>query len=140
VDLIVRSICCLVPDIPGMSANIRVRRIVDRYLEHGRLYIFYNGGANDIYLGSADWMNRNIYRRMEVCFPLYNEGFKSEILQMIDLQLKDNTQAVEISNDLQNVPVTVEGETVRSQEAIYRMLTAATQKNNEGNRTEKAEL
>jgi polyphosphate kinase len=128
VDLIVRSICCLVPDVPGMSSNIRVRRIVDRFLEHGRIYVFHNGGVNDIYLGSADWMNRNIYRRMEVCFPLYNEGFKSEILRIIELQLNDNTQAVEISSDLANVPVTSNGETVRSQEAIYRMLSAVKQK------------
>ncbi len=131
VDLIVRSICCLVPGVPGMSSNIRVRRIVDRYLEHGRVYIFHNGGDTAVYLGSADWMNRNIYRRVEVCFPLYNEGFKSEILRMIEIQLNDNTQAVEISSDLENLPVKSDGKAVRSQEAIYQMLSGSTQEHDE---------
>ena len=126
VDLIVRSICCLVPGIPAISKNIRIRRIVDRYLEHGRIYIFHNNGSNDVYLGSADWMNRNIYRRIEVCFPLYNEDFKTELLHMIDLQLKDNVQAVEINSELQNLSFTPDGEPVRSQQKIYQMLTAKT--------------
>ena len=61
-----------------MSDIISVRRIVDKYLEHGRTYSFYNNGDEEIYLGSADWMNRNIYRRLEVCFPVYDNSLKEE--------------------------------------------------------------
>lgn len=124
IDLIVRGICCLVPGVTGMSENIRVRRIVDRYLEHGRIYIFANNGNTEVYLGSADWMNRNIYRRIEVCFPLYDEALKNEMQEMIALQLQDNTQAVAISPERQNNPVPSGGERVRSQERIYQLLAA----------------
>lgn len=75
-----------------MSDNISVTRIVDRYLEHGRVFIFHNNGNEEVYLGSADWMNRNIYRRIEVCFPVYDEQNKTELLRMIMLQLADNVQ------------------------------------------------
>jgi polyphosphate kinase len=122
IDLIVRSICCLVPGVPGMSENITVQRIVDRYLEHGRVYIFHNNGVNDVFLGSADWMNRNIYKRIEVCFPVHQEHLKNEILEMINIQLKDNVQAVLIGRDSQNVPVSVQDSAVQSQIAIYQML------------------
>jgi len=103
VTLLVRSICCCIPGVPGMSENIVVKRIVDRYLEHGRIFIFHNNGHEEIFLGSADWMNRNIYRRIEVCFPLYDEKLRAEIKEIIRLE-------------------TMEPE-VRSQEAIYRLLT-----------------
>ncbi|CAN5526328.1 RNA degradosome polyphosphate kinase [soil metagenome] len=73
VKLIVRSICCLKPGQPGVSENIQVTRIVDRYLEHGRIFIFNNNNNEQIFLGSADWMNRNIYSRIEVCFPVYDD-------------------------------------------------------------------
>lgn len=104
ITLLVRSICCCIPGVPGMSGNIVVKRIVDRYLEHGRIFIFHNNGNEDIFLGSADWMNRNIYRRIEVCFPLYDEKLRAEIKEIIRLQ-------------------TMEPET-RSQEAIYRLLSS----------------
>lgn len=122
IDLIVRSICCLVPGVEGMSENIRIRRIVDRYLEHGRIYIFHNNGSNDVFLGSADWMNRNIYRRIEVCFPLYDAALKNELLQLVNIQLRDTMQAVAIDTDLQNVSITTDGEPVQSQHAIYQLL------------------
>ncbi|HEY4207356.1 MAG TPA: polyphosphate kinase 1, partial [Puia sp.] len=83
VTLIARSVCCCIPGVPGMSENIVVKRIVDRYLEHGRIFVFHNNGQEQIFLGSADWMNRNIYRRIEVCFPLYDETLKDEIKEMI---------------------------------------------------------
>ena len=123
VDLIVRGICCLVPGIAGMSETIRIRRIVDRFLEHGRVYIFHNNGEEAVYLGSADWMNRNIYSRIEVCFPLYNEKLKKELRQIIAIQLKDNQQAVEINEHFQNIAVTNNEAPCRSQLEIYRMLT-----------------
>ncbi len=122
IKLIVRSICRIIPGIKGMSENITVKRIVDRYLEHGRIFIFHNNGNEQIYLGSSDWMNRNVYRRIEVCFPLYNEGLKKEIRSIINLQLKDNVAAVLIDGNLQNVPIE-DGETkIRSQQAIYDFL------------------
>jgi polyphosphate kinase len=105
-----------------MSANIIVHRIVDRYLEHGRIFIFHNNGQEEIFLGSADWMNRNIYRRIEVCFPLYDENLQQEIKEIIRLQTADNVAAVTLDEALNNVPVP-DGETrVRSQEAIYHYI------------------
>jgi polyphosphate kinase 1 len=124
IRLVVRGICCLVPGIPGMSEHIVITRIVDRYLEHGRLFVFHNNGQQELYMGSADWMNRNIYRRIEVCFPVYDEGIKQELLQILDYQLNDNVQAVVIDPDLNNKSLPVTGAPVRSQEAIYRMLSA----------------
>lgn len=125
VQLIVRGICRLVPGKKDLSENITVRRIIDRYLEHGRIFIFHNNGDTKLYMGSADWMNRNIYRRIEVCFPIYDPRICTQILQLIDLQLKDNTQAVFINEELENVPVSDGAAPVRSQEAIYRLLSGA---------------
>lgn len=123
IDLIVRGICCLVPGVAGMSEHITVTRIVDRFLEHGRVFIFHNNGNNDTWLGSSDWMNRNIYRRIEVCFPVYDKTIKEELMQMIQLQLSDNVQAVYIDNDLNNVIKPLKEEVVQSQQAIAQFLT-----------------
>ena len=122
VQLIVRGICCLVPGRAGLSENIRVIRIVDRYLEHGRLFVFNNGGKMEVFMGSADWMKRNIYHRIEVCFPIYNQEIKEELLKIIDLQLSDNVQAVRLDEDLENIPLERTVEERRSQEEIYQML------------------
>ncbi|HEX9512154.1 MAG TPA: polyphosphate kinase 1 [Puia sp.] len=122
ISLIVRSICCIIPGVPGKSENITVRRIVDRYLEHGRVFIFHNNGNEEIFLGSADWMNRNIYRRIEVCFPLYEENLKQEIREIIRLQLQDNTAAVLLNEAMDNVPAPAGDPLVRSQEAIYQYI------------------
>lgn len=122
IQLIVRSICCLIPGVEGMSENITIRRIVDRYLEHGRVFIFNNDGSRKIFLGSADWMNRNIYHRIEVCFPVYDEDIKQEIINIINMQLQDNVQAVELNRQLQNVPVTKNKPEVQAQWEIYRLL------------------
>ena len=92
IDLIIRGICCLVPGLKGLSEHITVTRIVDRYLEHGRIFIFENAGQPDILMGSADWMNRNIYSRIEVCFPVYDPELKEMIVELINLQLKDRPQ------------------------------------------------
>ena len=120
IRLIIRGICCLVPGVPGQSEHISVKRIIDRYLEHGRVCVFHNGGMPEIFLGSADWMNRNIYRRVEVCFPIYNEGLKARIIEMIELQWADEVAGVYITEYDPNKP----GENahgVRSQEAIYKL-------------------
>lgn len=97
VDLIVRGMCCLVPQIPGYSENITARSIVDRYLEHARVWIFCNDGEESTYLSSADFMNRNLDRRVEVAFPIFSPSIKQQIRKIIDLQLMDDTKAREIN-------------------------------------------
>ncbi|RAJ04282.1 polyphosphate kinase [Chitinophaga skermanii] len=102
VELIVRSICCI---LPGYSPNLTVHRLVDRYLEHGRVFWFANNGGEEMYLGSADWMSRNLYHRIEVCFQLHNPAFIQQMKDMLHLQLADNTNAVILDNDLINQPI-----------------------------------
>jgi polyphosphate kinase len=127
VSLIVRGICCLVPGVEGMSENINVIRIIDRYLEHGRIFIFHNNGRQEIFMGSADWMDRNLYRRIEVCFPIYQKAMRNEINHLIERQLSDNSQAVRIDSKGNNVPVPVEPgrELTQSQAAISEMITSS---------------
>jgi polyphosphate kinase len=84
--------------------------------------LFHNNGKEEIYAGSADWMNRNIYRRVEVCFPIYDEGIKKELKEMVAIQLQDNVRAVTIDENLNNVIIPDAGEKIRSQEFIYQML------------------
>lgn len=93
INLIIRGICCLVPGVLGLSKNIKVISIVDRYLEHSRIFIFHNDGHPKIYAGSADWMRRNLSRRIEVVFPIYDRNLKKEIMDIIHLQLNDNVKA-----------------------------------------------
>ncbi|HJP64074.1 MAG TPA: polyphosphate kinase 1 [Mucilaginibacter sp.] len=125
ISLIVRSICCLVPGVEGMSENITIRRIVDRYLEHGRIFIFHNNGNEEIWLGSADWMNRNIYRRIEVCFPVYDETIKNQLKAIIDLQLRDNVQAVSLDENLENVKIDPSKPAIQAQYEIYKLLSGS---------------
>ncbi|RYY12917.1 MAG: hypothetical protein EOO04_32805, partial [Chitinophagaceae bacterium] len=104
------------------SENITVRRIVDRYLEHGRVFIFHNAGDIAMFMGSSDWMNRNIYHRIEVCFPILDPDLKTEMYRLIDLQLQDNIQAVMLDQQLNNVPIENNAPALRSQAAIYDLL------------------
>ena len=122
IDMIVRSICRLVPGVKGMSENIRIKRIVDRYLEHGRIFIFHNSGKEEVYLGSADWMNRNIYRRIEVCFPVYDPKIKQEILEIIEIQKQDTMQAVVLDENMNNIPLEKDAAAIASQFEIYQYL------------------
>ena len=122
ISLIVRSICCLIPGVAGMSENITVTRIVDRYLEHGRIFLFHNNGQQDLYMGSADWMNRNIYHRIEVCFPVSDEAMKAEIIAILKLQLNDNVQAVRIDENLNNIKIENGKPPDQSQRQIYLLL------------------
>jgi polyphosphate kinase len=94
IDLIVRGICCLRPGIPGVSENIRVISILDRYLEHSRIYYFHNGGEPEIYSGSADWMPRNFKRRAEILYPIEDERLKARIInEILMTYLSDNVKA-----------------------------------------------
>jgi polyphosphate kinase len=99
VDLIVRGICCLRPGVPGVSDNIRVRSIVGRFLEHSRVYYFHNGGNEELYCASADWMDRNFFRRIELMFPILDEGLKARVMADLDTYLADNVQAWELRPD-----------------------------------------
>lgn len=93
IKLIIRGICCLVPGVYGLSENIRVTSIIDRFLEHARVYIFGNAGDTKIYLASADWMTRNLQTRVETAFPIYDKEAQKIILDIIQIQLSDNTKA-----------------------------------------------
>lgn len=118
IELIVRSICRLIPGLPGLSENISVRRIVDRYLEHSRVFIFNNGGDSQLFLGSADWMNRNLYNRIEVCFPILDPQIKHDIEKIIEFQLQDDASAETIGPNMNSIePSNPEG--FRAQERTY---------------------
>jgi len=101
IRMIIRGMCCLVPGVPGLSENIEVISIIDKYLEHARVWIFANGGDEKIYLSSADFMTRNLDHRVEVGFPILDAHVRKEIRDIINIQLKDNTKARQI-NGLNN--------------------------------------
>lgn len=118
VDLIVRGVCTLKTGMP-YSKNIRVIRIVDRYLEHARVFVFLNNGDHKIYLGSADWMKRNLRSRVECTFPVYDPDLKKEIIDILNIQLSDNVKACEIDEHLKNQRIITKGPDIRAQISIY---------------------
>ncbi|MGE0115866.1 MAG: polyphosphate kinase 1 [Steroidobacteraceae bacterium] len=99
IDLIVRGICALRPGVKGISDNIQVRSIVGRFLEHSRVYYFHNGGNTDLYLASADWMERNFFRRIEVAFPIQDSRYQQRIIRDLENYLADNTNAWALQSD-----------------------------------------
>ena len=120
IKLIIRGICSLVPGLKGWSENIEAISIVDRFLEHSRIFIFHNDGAEKIYLSSADWMTRNLSYRIETAFPIYDEKIGTEIKEMIRIQLEDNVKSRIIDEDDSNEYK--QGETdvaIRSQVELY---------------------
>ncbi len=119
IDLIVRGISCLRP---GLYPNIRVRRIVDRFLEHARAFVFFDEQDFQLYMGSADWMKRNLHHRIEVIFPVLDAQLKSEIMHMLQLQLNDNTKAVLLDGEQNNIAVAAEAgaSAIRCQEDFYQ--------------------
>lgn len=92
IELIVRGICCLKVGMAGISENITVHSIVGNFLEHSRIFYFYNDGYEDIYMGSADWMPRNLDKRVEILFPVEAENLKERIKHILDIQLNDNVK------------------------------------------------
>lgn len=122
VDLIVRGICCLMPGQP-YSRNIQITRIVDMFLEHARIWYFYNDGKEDLFLTSADWMRRNLNRRIETAFPILAPEIKQEIIHILKIQLRDNVKACLIDAHLHNnFKHDDNPEKVRAQWAIYDYL------------------
>lgn len=100
IDLVIRGMCCLRPGIPGLSENIRVRSIIGRFLEHTRIYYFHHSGEDLITLSSADWMERNLFNRVETCFPITDEKLKARVLEEgLDIYLRDNAQAWLLQSD-----------------------------------------
>ena len=105
IDLIVRGICALRPGVRGLSDRIRVRSIVGRFLEHSRIYYFGNGGEEEIYIGSADWMPRNLYERVEVLVPLRDEFLRERVRrEILDAYLADNRKARILLSDATYIP------------------------------------
>jgi polyphosphate kinase len=99
IDLIVRGICCLKVGIPGVSENITVRSIVGTFLEHARIFWFRNGGKEEIYMGSADWMPRNLDKRVEILFPVTDEKLMGEVRHILDVQMADTLKARVLRSD-----------------------------------------
>ncbi|MCS6935254.1 MAG: polyphosphate kinase 1 [Chitinophagales bacterium] len=120
---IVRSICALIPGVPGMSDNIEVISLVDKFLEHSRIFIFRNGGNELYFISSADWMTRNLDYRVETGCPIYDKNIQRELRQIMEIQWSDNTKTriidAKLSNRLRQTPSTRK---IRAQEAIYEML------------------
>ncbi|MFZ4411883.1 MAG: polyphosphate kinase 1 [Bacteroidales bacterium] len=123
INIIVRGICVLVPGLPGISENIEAISIVDRYLEHSRIFVFCNNEDSKYFIGSADWMQRNFDHRIEVTTPIYDKKIQADLKEMLQIQLSDNVKARIISA---NTPIeykkTLSEEKIRSQIEIYKYL------------------
>lgn len=123
IQLIARSICSLIPSSPGVSEHIKVKRIVDRYLEHSRIFIFGSDENNTcVFIGSSDWMTRNLHYRIEVCTPVYDSDCKKQLIDYFDLQWRDNDKAVLITENTEQQFITAQEEKVNAQSAIYNYL------------------
>lgn len=123
IRMIIRGMCSLVPGLPGKSQNIKVISVLDRFLEHSRIYVFHNGGETDVYLSSADWMTRNIDQRVEVGVPIYDVRLKQQVLDTLDIQWRDNVKARIIDAKQSNAYVKRGNKrSIRSQQQIYEYL------------------
>lgn len=124
VELIVRSVCCIVTGMEGTNDNITVRRLVDRFLEHSRLFIFGTDEDAIVFMGSADWMTRNLYHRIEVCFPVRDAAARKELMDYFDMQWADNNKAVQLLPDNQYTKVNSDNAAVvNAGQSIYQYLT-----------------
>ena len=103
IDLIVRGICCLRPGVKGVSENIKVISIVGRFLEHSRIFYFYNSGQDEVYIGSADWMPRNLNRRVEAITPVEDQRLAKDLQEILGIMLSDNRQAWDLQADGQYI-------------------------------------
>lgn len=119
IDMIVRGVCCLIPGVKGMSENIRVISVVDKFLEHPRVYIFENDGDPQMYISSADWMTRNIDNRVEVACPILDKDLQQELLDTFMISWNDNVKARLVNTKNQNAFVSNQEKAIRSQWATY---------------------
>ena len=119
IDLVVRGICCLKTGIPGVSENITVRSIVGNFLEHSRIYWFCNGGHEEVYLASADWMPRNLDRRVEILFPVDDEALKERVMDILKLELEDNVKAHVLQPDGSYEKVDKRGKTLINSQKLF---------------------
>ena len=124
IDLIVRGVCALRPGVPGLSENIRVRSIIGRFLEHSRVYYFANDGDPDVWLASADWMDRNLLRRVEIAFPVRDPMLRRRVIdEAIVEHLKDNASAWQMDSEGRYTKARPRGRVRRvSQERLLGML------------------
>jgi polyphosphate kinase len=122
IDLNVRGICALIPGVKGLSENIRAISIVDKYLEHTRIFIFHHGGENLTFISSADWMQRNLDMRVEIAAPIYDQDLKAELSDFFNLQWNDNQKARIFDAGNSDKHVKSSGKAVRSQEDFYTYL------------------
>ena len=122
IELIVRGVCCLRPQMKDISENITVRSIVGRFLEHSRIYYFYNDGEEEIYISSADWMYRNLSKRVETMGIVEDEAIKEKIKQILQIYLSDNTNAYELQADGSYIPVGIEKRIVNSQMEMLNLM------------------
>ena len=127
IDLIVRGICCLRPGVPGMSENIHVRSVIGRFLEHTRVFWFSNDGKDDVYCASADWMDRNFFRRVEAVFPIEDKALHARVVkEALYTYLADNTQAWVLQPDGRYLRLAPDGaEPVSAQATLLRELAQA---------------
>ena len=114
----IRGICMLVPGVKGLSENIKVISIVDRYLEHSRIFYFQNGGAPELYCSSADWMSRNLDRRIELMFPILDKAVFADVKSILDTYFEDNTNAMELKSNGEWVPILKPSDRKRKTEAV----------------------
>jgi polyphosphate kinase len=121
----VRGICCLRPGVPGASENIEVRSIIDRFLEHSRIFYFRNGGHEEVYLSSADWMQRNLNRRLEILFPVIDPNLRRRLIKILETYFADNVKARRLLPDGTYEPVACEGSKIRAQQKFYQEAVAA---------------
>lgn len=129
VDLVVRGICCLKAGVPKLSENITVHSIVGYFLEHARIFCFENGGNPEVYMGSADWMPRNLDQRVEILFPVTDEKLKCQVMKIVDIQLADNVKAYLLQPDGSYEKVDKRGKTlVHAQEYFCREAQKAAKK------------
>jgi polyphosphate kinase len=123
IDLLIRGVCALRPGVPGLSDNIRVRSVVGRFLEHSRIFYFRDDGREHVFLSSADWMDRNFFRRIETCFPVLDPRLKRRVIaEGLRACLKDNVQSWEMNADGDYRKRVARGKTFSVQEHLLVLL------------------
>jgi polyphosphate kinase len=135
IRLIIRGVCSLIPGVKGLSENIEAISIVDKFLEHSRIFIFCNGGKERYYIASGDWMNRNLDFRSEVAVPIYDPLLQSQLLEYVMIQFRDNTKARLHSQGNKNEYVKRDGKAYKAQDEIYKWIAGYGQKSEVVNRS-----